>query len=156
MPILFFRRVLGFGRGTFERQICLFSGLIKVRYLRGDNCLQNANLCKQKGSCSKTPLNWTGSVFPLLSVSHFWGFSEHLECILGCYPVLSLDGLKLCKFVPRSDLVPWIFYPISFSRRASRFVAFQTKVARSCFCLVCIQMRSLTCAKSQTATQRKI
>ena len=43
-----------------------------------------------------------------------------------CYPVLSLEGLELCKFISRSDLVlislwmltmPWIFSPISFSRR---------------------------------------
>ena len=29
----------------------------------------------------------------------------------------------------------WIFYPISFYRRASRFVVFQTKMAHLCFCL---------------------
>ena len=45
-------------------------------------------------------------------------------------------------FRSRSDLVLisfwmltmlWIFYPISFYRRVSRFVVFQTKVAHSCF-----------------------
>ena len=72
------------------------------------------------------------------------------KCILECYPVLSLHGLKLCKFVSRSYLVliscwmltmPWIFYSISFYSRASRFVAFQTKVAQFCFCLVRIKCR---------------
>ena len=64
---------------------------------------------------------------------------------LRCYPVLPLHGLKLCKFVSRSDLVlisfwmlttPWIFYPISLFRRASRLIVFATKVAPECFCLV--------------------
>ena len=64
------------------------------------------------------------------------------------HPVLSLDGLKLYKFVSRSDLVLislwmltmlWIF-PISFNRRVSLFVVFQTKVAHPCFCLVRINM----------------
>ena len=62
----------------------------------------------------------------------------------GMLPRLVFDGLKLCKFVSPSDLVlisfwmltmPWIVDPISFYRRASRFAAFQTKVARLCFCL---------------------
>ena len=34
---------------------------------------------------------------------------------------------------------PWIFYPISFCRRVSRFVVLQTKVAHLCFCLVRIK-----------------
>ena len=64
-------------------------------------------------------------------------------------PVLSLNGLKICKFASPSHLVlisfwmltvPWIFDPISFYRRASRFVVFQTKVAHLCFCLVRIKM----------------
>ena len=42
---------------------CLFSRLIKVLHLRGENCLQNAHFLKQKGPFLKTPLNWTGSVF---------------------------------------------------------------------------------------------
>ena len=36
--------------------------------------------------------------------------------------------------------MPWIFHPISFCSRASRFVVFQTKVAHLCFCLVHIKM----------------
>ena len=36
--------------------------------------------------------------------------------------------------------MPWIFNPISFYRRVSRFVVFPTKVAHSCFCLVRIKM----------------
>ena len=43
-----------------------FSSLLKILYLRGENCLQNAHFYKQKGPCLKRPLNWTGSVFPLL------------------------------------------------------------------------------------------
>ena len=58
--------------------------------------------------------------------------------MLACYPVMPLHGLRICKFVSRSDLVlisfwmltnPWIFHPISFYRRVSRFIAFWTKVA---------------------------
>ena len=73
--------------------------------------------------------------------------------MLACYPVLPLNGLKLCNFVSRSDLVPilfwmltmsWIMYPISFCRRASRFVVFQTRGVHSCFCLVRIKIPLLT------------
>ena len=46
---------LGFRRGTFERQICLFR-LIKVLYPRGENCLQTTHFYKQKGPCFKNPL----------------------------------------------------------------------------------------------------
>ena len=44
--------------------------LIKVLYLRGENCLQNVYFEKQKGSVFKCirPVNWTGSAFPLLSI----------------------------------------------------------------------------------------
>ena len=55
--------------------------------------------------------------------------------MLACYHVLSLDGLKLCKLVSHSDLVPvsflvltipWTFraasFLVSYYRRASRFV----------------------------------
>ena len=45
-----------------------FSRLIKILHLRGEKCLQNAHFGKQKGPCLKTPLNWTGSVFPLLKM----------------------------------------------------------------------------------------
>ena len=41
-----------------------------------------------------------------VSISRFWAVSGHLAlqkgvswCTLECYPVLSLNGLKLCKFV---------------------------------------------------------
>ena len=50
------------------------------------------------------------------------------------------------SFRSRSDLVLDadhsldFFYPISFCRRASRFVAFQTKVAHLCSCLVRLEM----------------
>ena len=76
---------------------------------------------------------------------------------LECCPVWSLHGLKLCKSVSRSDLVPisfwmlttpWILYPIWFDRHASRFVVFQTKLAHSFFCLVPINMLLLMCCGS--------
>ena len=46
------------------------------------------------------------------------------------------------SFWSRSGCWPCLefVYPISFYRRASRFVVFQTKVAHLCFCLVRIQM----------------
>ena len=45
-----------------------FSRLIKALHLRGENWLQNAHFYKQKGPVKKNPLNWTGSVFPLLTM----------------------------------------------------------------------------------------
>ena len=59
-----------------------FSRFIKILYLRGENCLQNAHFYKQKGTCLENPLNWTGSVFPLLT------FSPQLNPVyLGVYVV---------------------------------------------------------------------
>ena len=63
----------------------------------------------------------------------------------GMLPCLSLHGLKLCKFVSRSDVIlisdrALDFYPILFYRRASRCAAFQTKVVHLCFALVRIKM----------------
>ena len=55
----------GFGEVLLKDKFA-FKSLIKVLYLRGENCLQNAHFYKQKGPCLKTPLNWTGSVFLLL------------------------------------------------------------------------------------------
>ena len=55
----------GFGEGLLKDTFA-FSRLIKILYLRGENYLQNAHFYKQKGPCLKRPLNWTGSVFPLL------------------------------------------------------------------------------------------
>ena len=43
-----------------------FLRLIRALYLRGENCLQNAHFYKPKGSWFKRPLNWTGSICPLL------------------------------------------------------------------------------------------
>ena len=72
-------------------------------------------------------------------------------------PCLVIHGLKLYKFVSRSDLVlilfwmltmPWNFYPFSFYRRVSHFVAFQAQVAHLRFCLVRIQMWLLRCFRS--------
>ena len=41
-----------------------FLRLIKLLYLRGENCLQNAHFYKQKGPCFERPLDWSGSVCP--------------------------------------------------------------------------------------------
>ena len=49
-----------------------------------------------------------------------------------------------------------VFYPILFYRRASRFVAFQTKVARLCFCLVRIKMPLLICIHIELNSLTKI
>ena len=63
------------------------------------------------------------------------------------------------KYVSRSDLIlisfwmpttPWISYPISFYRRAPRFVVFQTKVAHLCFCLVRKKMSLLIWRQKKT------
>ena len=66
-------------------------------------------------------------------------------------PVLSLNGLNYANsyLVPisfRMLTMPWIFYPISFCRRVSCFVLFQTKVALSVF--VRIKMPLLMCLVS--------
>ena len=56
--------------GVSERETNFpFSRLLKVLCLRGENCLQNAHFYKQKGPCLKRPLNWTGSVFPLPTIT---------------------------------------------------------------------------------------
>ena len=57
----------GFGEGLLKDKFA-FSRLVKVPYLRGENCLQKNHFYKQKGPCLKPPLNWTGSVFPLLRI----------------------------------------------------------------------------------------
>ena len=54
----------GFGEGLFKDKFaCLW--LTQVLYLRGENCLRNDHFYKQ-GPCFRRPLNWTGSVLPLL------------------------------------------------------------------------------------------
>ena len=71
--------------GVSERDIWKtnlpFSRLIKVLYLRGENCLQNAHFYKQKGPCLNFK-NWTGSVF------HSWNilglFFVSLRVALDC------------------------------------------------------------------------
>ena len=67
-----------------------FSRLIKVLHLKGENWLQNTHFYKQKGPCLKAPLNWTGSVFPLLKESSCY----HSE---SCWPghAKPLRGLNL-------------------------------------------------------------
>ena len=51
-------------RDVWKTKICLFRGLIKILYLRGENCLQNAPfLSKKSHFTKKKPLNWTGSIF---------------------------------------------------------------------------------------------
>ena len=56
----------GFGEGPLEDKFAFF-GASKNPRPRGENCLQNAHFHTQKGPCLKHPLNWTGSVFPLLN-----------------------------------------------------------------------------------------
>ena len=51
--------------------------------------------------------------------------------------------------------MPWILDPISFYRRASRCVVFQTKVAHLCFCLVCIKMSLLIWAGGGVTNSKK-
>ena len=70
----------GFGEGLLK-DISAFSRLLKILYLRGENCLQNAHFYKQKGPCLKRPSNWTGSVFPLLSMVELLLASELYHCI---------------------------------------------------------------------------
>ena len=85
-------------------------------------------------------------------VSRFWCFrtpGAPITKILlhtGVLPCLVPSCLKLFRLVSRSDLVldadhALDFYPISFYRRVSRFVVFQTKVAHLCFCHVRIKRR---------------
>ena len=75
---------------------------------------------------------------------------------VGMLPCLVPSWLKLCKFVARSDLVlisfwmltiPGIFYPISFYRRASRFVVFETKWRTSVFALFAKKCRCTSVAE---------
>ena len=56
----------GFGEVLLKDRFASKS-LIKVLYLRGEKCLQNAHFYRQKGPIFKTPLNWTESVCPLLT-----------------------------------------------------------------------------------------
>ena len=68
--------------------------------------------------------------------------------MLECYPVLSLHGLKLCKFVSRSDLVSDLvvdvdhaldFFILSYSTACISSCSVSDKVAYLCFCLVRIR-----------------
>ena len=55
------------------------------------------------------------------------------------HPVLSLHGLRLCKFVSRSDLVLDADHALNFLSNLvlqACFIAFQTKVVYVCFCFV--------------------
>ena len=76
-----------------------FSRLIKVLYLRRENCLQNAHFHKQKGPCLKTHLNWTGSVFPLLKKS----FSGNVQNFVS----------MICSLVRCPLPIRFAFLPIS-------------------------------------------
>ena len=62
----FFLFKWGFGEGFLKDKFA-FSRLLKS-YTRKEKSasLQNTNFHMQKGPCWKRPLNWTGSVFPLL------------------------------------------------------------------------------------------
>ena len=72
----------GFGKGLLKDKFA-FLRLIKVLYLGGENCLQNAHFYKQKGPCFKTP-------FKLDRVS----FSTP-EIILRTFPVVRNFPLKV-------------------------------------------------------------
>ena len=68
----------GFGEVLLKDKFA-FKSLIKVLYLRGENCLRNTHFYKQKGPCLKAPLNWTGSVFPLLNLAFVCIFKSALH-----------------------------------------------------------------------------
>ena len=51
-----------FGEGRLKDKFA-FSRLIKILYLRGENCVQNVHVYEKKRPRLKDPLNWTGSVF---------------------------------------------------------------------------------------------
>ena len=55
-----------FGEGVLKDKLAFFEAFLKILYLIGANCLQNAHFYKQKGPCLKRPFDWTGSVSPLL------------------------------------------------------------------------------------------
>ena len=71
----------GFGEGHLKGKFAPFSRLIKILYLREENCLQTAHFYKQKGPCLKRPLNSTGSAFPLLIL--IGQRRVHLQCAWG-------------------------------------------------------------------------
>ena len=55
----------GFGEGPLKDKFAFFEAY-KSPIPKRSKLLENAHFYKQKGPCLKTPLNWTGSVFPLL------------------------------------------------------------------------------------------
>ena len=55
----------GFGEGLLQDKFA-FCEALQILYLRGEISLQNAHVYEQKGAFLKGPLNWTGSVSPLL------------------------------------------------------------------------------------------
>ena len=71
--------------------------------------------------------------------------------MLGCYPVLSLNGLKLCKFVSRSDLILDADHSLDFLsylvlQACILFCSVSDKSGALLFCLVRIKMPLLTCS----------
>ena len=59
----------GFRRRTFERQTCLFRGVYKNPIPEEKAACKMPIFYKHKGPCLERPLNWTGSIFPLLTKS---------------------------------------------------------------------------------------
>ena len=57
----------GFGEGLLKDKFAFFEAYKNPIPKRRKNCLQNAQFYRQKGPCLKRPLNWTRSIFPLLS-----------------------------------------------------------------------------------------
>ena len=77
---------MGFRRGTFERQICLFTAS-KILCPRGESCLQNTHYNKQEGPCLKRTLDWTWSACPLLILAiatnaPFWTPRTKFMCLI--------------------------------------------------------------------------
>ena len=98
------------------------------------------------------PISFSGVYLVFEVFQDIWHSNkENPSVILACYPVLSLDGLKLCKSVSRSDLVLDADHSLDFLRTQEApkkmlldpylalqavylvFEVFQPKVARFCF-----------------------
>ena len=96
--------VNGVSERDFWKTNLSFSRLIQVLYLRGKNCLENARSYNKKGPCWKTPLNWTGSVFPLLRT---FPAEKCISCRKMGFPAEKCSFLqKIYVFLPRHAYFP--------------------------------------------------
>ena len=132
----------GFSNGCFWATT-LFSSPIQLTLEVGGRYRHPHSQKKTKGNHMSGGEILLPKFMPILffrCVSRCRGVSGHLAlqqgkswCILECYPLLSLNGLKLCKSVSRSDLVldaeAIEGYAGGFlsrlCRHVSRFVAFR-------------------------------